>query len=640
MKKILILAIVLSSFIPSMVNGQQYTLFSHYNFEHFFHNPAAAGNKDAFTGNLMYRNQWSGFEGAPVTQFLTLHGPFRYSPFSLGGQIYNDQAGDLNNFKLQVAPAYRFDAGQGKFSIGLGMNVQRLALDAGSAVILNPNDPIVNDYMDGIWNFYITPGIYYNSDNFYAGLSVPQPFEGHNTLNSVASNPEVSGRHALALIGFDYQINDRWAINPSFMGRIEQAAPFNFDVNTSITYDNTVWLNLGYRSSRMFMVGLGFNINEMFRLGYTYDAGLNPLGNLKARGSHEILAGFTLEPKLDSDNDGIIDKLDKCPNEKGVAKFNGCPPPPPPSDRDKDGIIDSEDKCPDEFGLKANDGCPKVAPPSDRDGDGVIDIEDNCPDQFGLARLNGCPDVKPVVVDTDGDGIIDAEDRCPNTYGVRSNGGCPEPRPVIIDTDGDGIADTDDRCPNTYGAASNGGCPQYIDSDGDGVADDQDRCPNTYGSSTNFGCPLVIDSDGDGLADNEDRCPNTYGPVSNGGCPRVTVQEQQIITRAFENLTFETGSAVIRTSSYLSLNDLASYLVQNPSYRLRIAGHTDNVGDDARNLELSRKRAEAVRDYIAGRGVSYSNMIVEYYGETMPIYDNSTADGRKKNRRVEFEILY
>ncbi len=117
-------------------------------------------------------------------------------------------------------------------------------------------------------------------------------------------------------------------------------------------------------------------------------------------------------PPADTDGDGILDKDDKCPTVKGLAKYQGCPIP----DTDKDGINDEEDKCPTVPGLARYQGCPIP----DTDKDGINDEEDKCPTVPGVARYQGCP-----VPDTDGDGVNDEEDRCPNLPGVRENQGCP-----------------------------------------------------------------------------------------------------------------------------------------------------------------------------------------------------------------------
>lgn len=124
------------------------------------------------------------------------------------------------------------------------------------------------------------------------------------------------------------------------------------------------------------------------------------------------------------------------------------PPPPPPMvepvDTDKDGIVDSLDACPTEAGLAALQGCP------DKDGDGIADKDDKCPDVPGIARYNGCP-----IPDTDGDGVNDEEDKCPDVAGVARYNGCPIP-----DRDNDGVNDEEDRCPDLAGPADNAGCPK------------------------------------------------------------------------------------------------------------------------------------------------------------------------------------
>lgn len=308
----------------------------------------------------------------------------------------------------------------------------------------------------------------------------------------------------------------------------------------------------------------------------------------------------------DTDGDGIQDSEDACPTEAGPVEFQGCP------DRDGDKIIDKNDQCPDDAGLAEFNGCP------DKDGDRIIDKNDDCPDVPGIELFNGCPD-------TDGDGLKDTDDLCPEVAGPKENQGCP-------DTDGDGIFDYLDACPLEAGPEENRGCP-WPDTDGDGLLDKDDRCPYNAGPPENDGCPYT-DTDGDGVIDKDDECVNTPGPAENKGCPVIDVE---ILKRAFDNLVFETSKAVIKDESFSSLEDLATYLVDNPDFRLKIAGHTDSQGAAQANLILSKKRAESVRDFLESRGVAADRMIVQYFGEEQPVATNDTAEGREQNRRVEME---
>ncbi|MEW7278908.1 DUF5723 family protein [Aquimarina sp. 2201CG1-2-11] len=117
-----------------------------------------------------------------------------------------------------------------------------------------------------------------------------------------------------------------------------------------------------------------------------------------------------------------------------------------PKDKDGDGVLDKVDECPDTKGPEENYGCPWP----DTDGDTVLDKDDQCVDEAGEVENNGCP-----WPDTDGDTILDKDDQCPNEAGEIGNNGCPWP-----DTDGDGVFDKDDNCPNEAGTVANNGCPE------------------------------------------------------------------------------------------------------------------------------------------------------------------------------------
>lgn len=166
------------------------------------------------------------------------------------------------------------------------------------------------------------------------------------------------------------------------------------------------------------------------------------------------------------------------------------------------------------------------------------------------------------------------------------------------------------------------------DSDGDGIMDDEDECPTVKGTIN--GCP---DSDGDGVADIHDHCPNTPGFAEHNGCT-LSDEELEQIKQASEHIFFNSGSAKLKEESFKDLDNLAEILKRHPEIRVRIEGHTDNTGDANMNLKLSKERAKAVEDYLVSHGEPADHISSEGYGETRPIADNGTADGRAKNRRV------
>lgn len=119
----------------------------------------------------------------------------------------------------------------------------------------------------------------------------------------------------------------------------------------------------------------------------------------------------------------------------------------------------------------------------------------------------------------------------------------------------------------------------------------------------------------------------------------LSQQDAVVVRRAFDNLEFETDQAIIRSMSYVPLNELARLLADHPTWKLRISGHTDNTGDPTFNMDLSRRRAVAVRDYLTNLGLSPDRFVIEYYGQTRPIASNDNRAGRQRNRRVELLII-
>lgn len=326
----------------------------------------------------------------------------------------------------------------------------------------------------------------------------------------------------------------------------------------------------------------------------------------------EIAGIAALEGCPDTDLDGITDANDKCPQTAGLKELNGCP------DADTDGITDALDECPEMKGLAAFNGCP------DSDGDSIIDSKDACPFSAGLADLLGCPD-------QDEDGIADKDDNCPTVAGTRENKGCP-----FIDSDGDGIRDESDNCPGVKGPVDNQGCP-YQDTDKDSIPDKDDDCPSIPGSPIFKGCP---DTDNDGISDKYDLCPTLPGIAENKGCPEIKKEEREVLLKAFSNLEFETGKSVIRKSSHGSLNELAQVMKNRSEFKLLLAGHTDNVGNAASNLSLSKNRTLAVKSYLVKKGIEADRIRIEWFGQTKPVASNSTPEGRQQNRRVEMTISF
>ena len=168
-----------------------------------------------------------------------------------------------------------------------------------------------------------------------------------------------------------------------------------------------------------------------------------------------------------------------------------------------------------------------------------------------------------------------------------------------------------------------------IDSDGDGVLDSDDRCPDTpFGVEVDrFGCPKIsqIDSDGDGVYDNSDECPGTPAGaiVDERGCWVV------------KGVQFDYKKWDVKPQFNSNLDNIENILKKNPGLRVRIEGHTDDIGSMKYNIGLSGKRAQAIMDYLVDKGIDSSRITTTGLGYAQPIADNDTPEGRALNRRAE-----
>jgi len=313
-------------------------------------------------------------------------------------------------------------------------------------------------------------------------------------------------------------------------------------------------------------------------------------GNPNAR----AFIGIVFEPSLgDRDGDGLKDDVDKCPDD--------------PEDRDR---FEDEDGCPD----------------PDNDRDGILDLDDKCPlipeDHDGFQDEDGCPDGD--ANDRDGDKILDNVDKCPDDPEdfdqFQDEDGCPD-----LDNDDDKILDVDDLCPND---------PEDYDR-----FEDEDGCPD-------------LDNDKDRILDKDDKCPNepeTYNNVDDAdGCPdRGPAMETETQIIIMEPINFEFNKAVIKQDSFKILDAVIASMQGNPDILLvEVAGHTDERGDDAYNLDLSDRRAAAVVEYLTTHGskvnpapIDPKRLVSQGYGETQPLDRRSNEQAWAKNRRVDFLIL-
>lgn len=223
------------------------------------------------------------------------------------------------------------------------------------------------------------------------------------------------------------------------------------------------------------------------------------------------------------------------------------------------------------------------------------------------------------------------------TFGF--GGGSSSKAAAIVDgdSDNDGITDSKDNCPGTTAGASvdNNGCE--LDSDNDGIADSIDKCTATPEGAAVDANGCAKDSDNDGVADYKDQCNDTAAGVAvdETGCNKVLTETVSITL----SLSFANDSANIKPEFAEQIANVASFMKQHPDTNVMFEGFSDSVGDAGYNKQLSERRAQAVANsLINDHNIESSRVSAVGYGEENPVADNSTAEGRKANRRVIAKI--
>lgn len=366
-----------------------------------------------------------------------------------------------------------------------------------------------------------------------------------------------------------------------------------------------VLLGFNYNIARYVNIGLAGGIGALRQAG-------TPDGRALLRIAYAPMSNL---PQRDRDGDGVPDKQDACPDEHQGEIPEIGQPGCPQRDSDEDGVVDGDDFCPSIPAGRNADPKRRGCPAGDKDGDGVFDHEDLCPDQkpgdHSDPARRGCP-----AGDKDGDGVFDHEDQCPEQHAG------------------------DRRDPKRPG------CPS-LDKDGDGVVDGEDECVDVpAGPNPNpnkKGCP-TLDRDQDFIPDATDACPDKAGvpdadPRKNG-CPSklVEVRIGQIVIK--QQIFFALGKDTIQPQSFPLLKAVAETLILLPQIKkVRVEGHTDDIGAPANNLDLSRRRAQSVMRWLVDHSVEPERLVAEGYGDTRPIADNKNLKLKTKNRRVDFIIL-
>jgi len=302
MKKIYLSLITLLLF-NTVINAQQEAQYSMYMFNPLSVNPAYAGTRDGLSVIALYRNQWTGFKGAPKTTNLTLHAPIRSTNLALGLSVVDDRLGTTKSTGFKGDVAYKILLSRNKktgnkqyLSFGLKAGVDLFNATNTQAIINDGTDVLYTNIQNKPL-FNVGAGIYYYGKRHYIGLSTPKLLE--NVYDGATSTKFKQLKHYYLMAGVVVPLTSVVQFKPSFVVKAIENAPISADINASFLFYDRLWVGAMYRLKESAGLNLAFYVNDYITIGYAYDYTLTNLRKYNS-GSHEIMIGFDMNRKQKS----------------------------------------------------------------------------------------------------------------------------------------------------------------------------------------------------------------------------------------------------------------------------------------------------------------------------------------------------
>jgi type IX secretion system PorP/SprF family membrane protein len=274
--------------------AQQAPMYTHYMNNTLSVNPAYAGSRDALTLTALYRSQWVGFKGAPVTQTFTMHTPLSNEHVGIGLSVLNDKIGPSNNTSVFVDYAYRFkltEKSKLAFGLSAGINIYNANLST-----LQLDQQIDPSFQNNV-NNHVTPnfgfGVYYSRERFYAGISVPGLLQN----SYLANGKDLTGkeqRHYFFIAGTMLTLSENLAFKPTTLIKVTNGSPVQADLTASFIVLKRLLVGVMYRTGDSFGGLAGFDITDQLHLGYSYDWSYGLQTGTYNQGSHELMLRYDI----------------------------------------------------------------------------------------------------------------------------------------------------------------------------------------------------------------------------------------------------------------------------------------------------------------------------------------------------------
>lgn len=278
------------------IQAQQAPMYTHYMNNTLVVNPAYAGSRDALTVTAINRMQWVDFEGAPVTQSLTMHTPLSNEHMGIGLSVLNDKIGPTNTTSLVFDYAYRFNLTENsKMAFGLSVGANLFQADLSALQLDVQNDPV---FLNNI-NNHVTPnigfGAYYSRERFYAGFSIPNLLEtSYSEIDQGNGNSLIGKeqRHYFFIAGALFHVTENLDFKPTSYVKMTVGAPIEADLTASFIIQKRFLLGAMFRTGDAVGGLIGFDITDQLHLGYSYDWSFGLQTFRYNKGSHELVLRY------------------------------------------------------------------------------------------------------------------------------------------------------------------------------------------------------------------------------------------------------------------------------------------------------------------------------------------------------------
>jgi len=303
MKKIFTTLTVALAAFTSVSFAQQDPQFTQFMHNKLIYNPGYAGTSQAICANVLYRQQWVNFPGAPKTGLISIDMPVGSLPLGIGLNVMNDQIGFSKTLFARLALAWN-KQGLGPGILGVGIDGGILQQQFNGNWIApdgpTPLDPSIPSYQANPklneLTYDLGFGAYYTIPNrMYVGIS-----STHLTAQDISAGSKVKyslARHYYLMGGYTFNLTQDHAIQPNIKVKSD-AASTQLDVNLTYLFRNTFWFGVSYRMQDAIapMIGARFLQNRSLKVGYSYDVTTSKIKGYSA-GTHEIMLGYCFMPK-------------------------------------------------------------------------------------------------------------------------------------------------------------------------------------------------------------------------------------------------------------------------------------------------------------------------------------------------------